>query len=542
MMKRRGLALAVLAVAGCTRGGSQPAVGRPRLDGLVAEQTLGKDVTAEVRSWNSAAFAAPATSFRAGSAHPRQLDTAALTKVGSGFSIKLPSGAPVLSPAVYGGLVITPGGFHSRELYAFEASTGKLAWAIDLDDDGPSAPACEDGVCVINTESCTLFAVEARTGKLLWSWWLGDPLMSSPTIAGGKVFTAYPAGVGVVGGQNQNLNNANGMNGSWGNVTPSVPVPPQPASGASATREVVGVARPRPPGQSHAMAAFDLHTGKLLWQRWIDADVMSAPVAAGGELYATSFAGTVYRFDPASGDIKSARRARATSAPVVVGGQVYFSQRAEGSAEESLVAQDARSAKAYWSAERRAAPYLAREVQARSSLASKGAQLDSANGFSGGAPASANAEVAALLIGQANVSTLQSFQGSRMLSFRGANITTMGDEVVATDGRTGQRRWAYKLSGDAAKSGGHLGPPPLAAGNKILVATLEGEIQVVNPKTGKVERRFAVGSPIRSQPVVSHGWIYVGTEDGKLVAIDTGDKSLTGWPMWGKNAAREGAI
>ena len=45
---------------------------------------------------------------------------------------------------------------------------------------------------------------------------------------------------------------------------------------------------------------------------------------------------------------------------------------------------------------------------------------------------------------------------------------------------------------------------------------------------------------MRSQPVAVDGWIYVGTEDGRLVAIDTKDASLTGWPMWGGNAARTG--
>ena len=31
-----------------------------------------------------------------------------------------------------------------------------------------------------------------------------------------------------------------------------------------------------------------------------------------------------------------------------------------------------------------------------------------------------------------------------------------------------------------------------------------------------------------------------GTEDGRLVAIDSGKRDLTGWPMWGGNAARSG--
>ncbi|MBK9032171.1 MAG: PQQ-binding-like beta-propeller repeat protein [Myxococcales bacterium] len=54
------------------------------------------------------------------------------------------------------------------------------------------------------------------------------------------------------------------------------------------------------------------------------------------------------------------------------------------------------------------------------------------------------------------------------------------------------------------------------------------------------ERKHAVGAAARSRPVAVDGWIYVGTEDGRLVAIDTKDRSLTGWPMWGGNAARTG--
>jgi hypothetical protein len=56
-----------------------------------------------------------------------------------------------------------------------------------------TAAACQEGVIIFNTESCTIFALDAGTGKQLWSLWLGDPLTNTPTIANGKVFTAYPA-------------------------------------------------------------------------------------------------------------------------------------------------------------------------------------------------------------------------------------------------------------------------------------------------------------------------------------------------------------
>ncbi len=54
------------------------------------------------------------------------------------------------------------------------------------------------------------------------------------------------------------------------------------------------------------------------------------------------------------------------------------------------------------------------------------------------------------------------------------------------------------------------------------------------------EMRWSLGHRVRSQPVVEDGWIYAGTEDGLLVALDTGDRSLAGWPMWGGGAGRNG--
>ena len=46
-------------------------------------------------------------------------------------------------------------------------------------------------------------------------------------------------------------------------------------------------------GATHALAAFDLRTGVILWQLWLESDVMSAPVAAGEFVYVTTFTGTV---------------------------------------------------------------------------------------------------------------------------------------------------------------------------------------------------------------------------------------------------------
>jgi hypothetical protein len=51
----------------------------------------------------------------------------------------------------------------------------------------------------------------------------------------------------------------------------------------------------------------------------------------------------------------------------------------------------------------------------------------------------------------------------------------------------------------------------------VLLGTLEGNVLRLDAASGKSVATYPVGSPIRSQPVVADGWIYVGTEDGRLV-------------------------
>jgi outer membrane protein assembly factor BamB len=460
----------------------------------------------------------PARDFRAGHASPRHVP--AMKKTAHGFEVQFGNHSPVSTPAVYDGKVYTSGGFNSREFYAFDAQSGAGSWALDLSDDGPSASACAEGVCVFNTESCTVFAVEAKTGKQKWAWFLGDPQTSSPTIAGGRVFTSYPAGAATRG-------------------------------------------KTRPPTASHVLAAFDLQSGQVAWQVWLDADVISSPVAVGEFVYVSTFNGTVIKLEQATGKIRYATKARATSAPVVefVAGleSMYYTSRADAPAiatptsrttrppaatpvKEQIVRTDHNDPETRYKTEPKKADYLDGDIQDKSALKGKASSHDAGNGFAGGAPAAANAKAAQGMVGQSNVATIQQFQGSRILHMAALNVNTMGDEIIGTNPEDGKQLWSRKLEGNATQAGGFLGTPPLAAGRHVIVATLKGQILEIDPQTGKIENTFDAGGAVRAQPAVVDGWIYAGTEDGRLVAIDTGDKTLTGWSMWGGNAARTGIL
>lgn len=495
------------------------------------------DFLPTARYWNSEKYPDPPSKFRQGHVKPRKLDAKAIKKTENGFSIQLPSGAPIPTPSIYKDKVYVSGGFSSKEFYCFDASTGALVWGIDLDDDGPSSAACEDDVIIFNTESCTIFAVDARTGKLLWSHWLGDPLTSTPTIANGRVFTSYPsAGRAVQNAPNPPPNGAQQVEQA----------PPQAAAPKKPVKVPEGVSK-NPP--THVLACLDLKTGKILWQRWIDSDVMSAPVAMDQELYAASFGGTIYKFQQSDGKILSAKRSRATSAPVVVGKDVFFTKRVdkaeEKQAAEALVKADRGTQTVQLKGERKKADYLDEKVQLQTQLAQQGKQLDAGNGFGGGnagfggsAPNAANPQAALGNVGQASVATMQAYQGSRVLNAGGRNFNCPGNEVLCTDTETGKKLWSIKLEGDLKKVGGFLAAPPVSAGGQLFVGTLKGEVLQIDPDQGKVNQTYKVGGPVRFQPVLHNGRLYVGTQDGKLVCIDTGNQKFTGWPMWGGNAAR----
>jgi Ca-activated chloride channel family protein len=109
--------------------------------------------------------------------------------------------------------------------------------------------------------------------------------------------------------------------------------------------------------------------------------------------------------------------------------------------------------------------------------------------------------------------------------------------LLCTSSETGEQIWTLPLEGNLEQAGGHLAAAPVAAGKWLFLATLDGKIHQIEPGTGRVHRSFDIEGAMRFSPVIDQGRIYATTQNGKAVCIDTGDRSLTGWPVWGRNAA-----
>ena len=435
--------------AGCAQPTLDPFTGPQKVEPAMADDKRpevgrragGDDITDFVRELN--ATSEPPAPTRPGNATLSN-GTPDVVVSGGRFVTPLPKtrypgvSAKVSTPAYYRGRIYA-GTLDGYELHAIDAETHTASWTAKLSDHGPTAPGCEDGVCVFNTHSCTTFALDAETGEHLWSWWLGDPQLATPVIADGRVYTSYPSSYAGMQGQTD--------------------VP-------------------------YIVAAFDLKTGEPKWRRFIDARVNAAPVAHDGRVYVASLKGTLYTFAERDGEVLAARRGRVASAPVVWENSVFFGHDAGRTFSETLAV---------------AHPVFP-ELEKHDSHFIK--------------------------------------PRPRPLVAAHRLIEIVDDNVIAVDRRSGRHLWKHQLSGEKAAP---IAAPMLFAGESILLATAGGDVLRLSPDDGEVSTIYRLGGgALSAQPIVHDGWIYAGTHSGRLVGFDTGDRTLTGWPMFGRGPDRRG--
>ena len=407
--------------------------------------------------------------FSPGHVTPARFNTKQVAIAGATVTITFPGARNLATPVICDGTLYTGGGFNSREFYAFDAETFNPKWAVGLSDNGPSTPACGSGVVAFNTESCTLFLVDGKTGKQRWSAFLGDPLISTPIIHRGQVITSYPF---------------------------------------STTGQA-----------SHAIAAFDAKTGAIVWQHAIDSEIISKPVIFGDTVFFSTFAGIVYGFRAGAPVI--AHRLRGTSLPMFADSRIFMLRRGERSGQpmlEQLSAFDQNTRSLMFTSETQSAPYLDASVQLATKFASESAELDSGNGFVGGAPPMAHAEASFVHMGLKSVSNMQAFDGERVALVDDKVIVGFGDRISAFT-KDGKKIWSVEPMKSAASEGGFGLSSPVLDGNSVFTATVSGKILKIAAADGKIEREFDVKEKIRARPLIHKSRLYIPTVSGKLVSI-----------------------
>jgi outer membrane protein assembly factor BamB len=340
----------------------------------------------------------------------------------------------------------------------------------------------------------------------VWKKWLGDPLMSMPAIALGHVFMAYP--------DSKN-------------------------------------------GGQHYLAAFDVKTGKELWKNKIAGEIITAPVVRDEKVYLATLEGTLYCFGAGDGELAWQEKKNATSSPVVWSGQCYFSRR-----EEVTVKKDGKEVKQQneqvanrgldpkssikdLPATTRPADYLDYGKRAASPTETALQSADGTVGFGGAAKGASKIEQAQMNLGQASVSGVWAYQGSKPFVYNGQLYSCMGDTLQCVDPKTEKVVWKQTIQKDKKDKGPLLDSvltPPALVNDKVFVGTTFGEVQCRSAKTGELLWSAAIGEPVVFQPAVVKGRVYVSTNSGSLYCLETGDDKDDGWLMWGANAAHNGAI
>jgi len=406
--------------------------------------------------------------------------------------VRIPGGRPIATPAYDNGLLFVGGGYGSHEFYAFQADTGELVWKINTGDDGPTAAVVEDGYVAFNTESCTVMVLEEKTGRVVWQEWLGDPLMSQPAIADGRLFMAFPAAA---------------RNGSQG---------------------------------GHRLLAADLRTGKHLWVQEITGDVISAPVVSDGVVYVTCFDGTSFAIQASDGRILWQKAQSATSAPLVVGGNVVVTLREqkgkslnEGLARLDLVKGDQRD-KVLLAKDK--AEYLAPGNSGGMALDGKAQhELDSSVGFAS-APAAAKLTAAESNVGVNNVAGAWAYQGSRAAYSEGQMLNAQGHMLNSIRAADGAVNWRAEAKSAQINDQMQVFSPPAIGGKTMYLTSSLGHILAVRREDGGVQFAYSLGTPMNFQPALARGNVYAGTTQGMLICLKTGNSDADGWYEWGGNA------
>ncbi len=278
------------------------------------------------------------------------------------------------------------------------------------------------------------------------------------------------------------------------------------------------------------VAQLDAGSGAVGWRTRTEQPIHGAPTVAGGRVMAVAIDNTLLTFDVANGEpgwtyqaLSEPARILGASSPAVSGDTVVASF---GSGE--LVALRIGNGNDLWS-----------EALSRASRTNALSEIRDIPGR----PVIYQGDVYAIShSGVFSATDLRT--GQSRWSLPVAGVTTplpAGDVVyvVAKDGRvicaareTGLVYWIRNLNDGRkfGKAGAFLGvggkrvikpvwSSPLLVSNRLLVAGTTGELMVLNPKTGAIERTVKLGARTLIGPISVGNMVYVVTDEGDLIAL-----------------------
>jgi outer membrane protein assembly factor BamB len=301
----------------------------------------------------------------------------------------------------------------------------------------------------------------------------------------------------------------------------------------------------------HNLYALDAASGMLRWKFATHGRVTSSPAVAAGRVYFGSYDSNLYALDAASGALAwkfttagerrfSAKHLHGAepaaevmpdpfdvflSSPVVAAGVVYF-----GSGDGNVYALDAASGALRWKFHTgdviHASPALADGVLYVGSWDSYFYALDAASGklrwrFKTGEDPKINNQVG--------------IQSSAVVSDGVVYFGCRDSHLYALDAGSGAARWVYSTGESWVISS------PAVRDGKVYFATSDsGLVQALDAKTGTPVFSLAFNHwPFFSSPSLAGNFLYIGSEQGKLIAIDLSAQRLA-WSFQTEDSKKNG--
>ena len=302
----------------------------------------------------------------------------------------------------------------------------------------------------------------------------------------------------------------------------------------------------------HSLYAIDEKTGALRWKYATGSRVASSPAVAGGRVHFASYDGNFYTLDAASGKLlwkfatQGERRFAGRhlhgalpaaevmpdpfdvflSSPALAADLVYF-----GSGDGNVYALEAASGKLRWSFHTgnvvHASPALADGLLYVGSWDSYFYALDAATGqmrwrFKTGEDPEVNNQVG--------------IQSSAVVAGDTVYFGCRDSNLYALDARSGAKRWAFSNKGSWV-----VGSPAVRDGRVYFATSDSGLLQVLEAGSGAPVFSLSFNHwPMFSSPALAGHYLYIGSDMGKLLAIDL-DRRVTAWSFVTEGASAHAA-
>jgi eukaryotic-like serine/threonine-protein kinase len=341
------------------------------------------------------------------------------------------------------------------------------------------------------------------------------------------------------------------------------------AAGMAAVGEPMFRGDLRHTGVYDARGVPELHGVK--WRFKTNGRVYSSPAIAGGTAFVGSTDGKLYAIDVATGSSRwsFATKGRITSSPAVANGVVYFE-----SYDSNFYAIDAATGALKWKfATKGEKRFAAKHMHG---ILPEAETVPDPFDLFLSSPAVSNGAVY-FGSGDGNVYALDSSSGALKWAFQTGDVVhaspAVGDGLVfvgswdtyfyAIDAGTGQEKWRFKTGEDPAihnqvgiqssaavadgvvyfgcrdsklyaldartgntkwivdnKGSWVIGSPAVSGGSVYFTTSDSGLFHVVDARTGMEQFTLSFKWPMFSSPAVAGNLVYIGSHEGKLLAID----------------------